>query len=94
MDAEPLLERLDRLVDLTAAAFWETLDDTERPTAKLYLHKTALVADDAWGHTVRGHHGSSVVGPLVPDEERADPFLMEEDDNEEISYFPTCGARA
>ena len=91
--ADPLLERrLDRRVDATTGAFLKTLDDSERTAANLSLQRAALVADDTWEHTVRGHHAWSAVGPLITHVERADPST-EEDESEEISFVSARRAR-
>ena len=57
--------RRGRKVDAGSATFLEILDDTERDTVNLCLQNAALVADDAWEQTARGHYGLSAVGPLT-----------------------------
>ena len=82
--------RHDRMVDAGSATFLEILDDTERDTVNLCLQNAALVADDAWEQTARGHYGLSQPSGhlLITDVERA-----EEDGNEECSYVPARGTR-
>ena len=50
---QPLLARLDTLIELVTAAFLDALDDTEKRTALLYLQTAAQAADDAWQQTVQ-----------------------------------------
>ena len=52
---QPLLTRLDVLVENAATAFLDTLDHSERTTAHLYLLNAAQVAGGAREHIVHGH---------------------------------------
>ena len=58
LGAEPLFERLDRMVDAATAVSLEALDDGARATANLYLQKAALAADEAREQAVRVRRAS------------------------------------
>ena len=80
-----LLIRLDALVEDAAAAFLETLDDSERATALLYLPKADRAANGAFEQVAQEHHGPAVVGPTVADVQCADPTLQKDADGEQIT---------
>ena len=78
---EGLVGALGALVEDASAAFLESLDDSERATAHLYLLKAARAADEAWEQIVQEQRGPAVVGPTVADVERADPTPQEGEDD-------------
>ena len=47
------LTRLDTSIGAASAAFFRALDDSESPTAQLYLQKAAHAADEAWQQSAR-----------------------------------------
>ena len=63
---QPLLARLDAIVEAAFAAFLGALDDSENRTAQLYLQKAT---DEAWQQTVQGHSGPTITNPTIPDVE-------------------------
>ena len=52
---QPLLARLSALIESATAAVVGALGDAGRPTARLYLQKTAKAADESWQQTTQGY---------------------------------------
>ena len=68
--AQPVLERLDGLVDDAQQPLGDPTDGSEMATANFYLQKAVRAGDEEWEETVQGHHGPPVVGPLITDVEQ------------------------
>ena len=62
---KPFVVRLDATVEAATAVYLEAPDCSEKPTARLCLHKAAQAADEAWQQTVQGHNGPTVTNPTV-----------------------------
>ena len=84
---QPLLARLDASVEAASAAFLGALDDSENPTAQVYLQKAAQAADEAWQQRVQGHNGPTITNPTIPHVEQTG-FTSQHDDDAEPTLAP------
>ena len=83
---QPLLVRLDTLIETATAAFFDALDDFEKPTAMLYLQKEAQAANDTWQQTIQGHNGPTIMNPKVPHVEQSGPSSQHGDEDTEPTF--------
>ena len=63
LSEQPLVARLDDLVETGSAAFLDALDNSEKLPAHLLVQKTTLAAEEAWQHMIQGHKGPPIVVP-------------------------------
>ena len=83
---QPLLARLDILIESATAAFLDDLDDSEKPTAKLYIQKPAQAADESWQRTAQGQNGPTVMPPTISEVEQSGSASEDEDDDSELTF--------
>ena len=85
ISAEPLLARVEDLVDTASAAILDALDDSEKHTAHLYLQTAAQAAEETWQQIAQSHIGPSMEGPAIAETDQTDPTSQGDDDVDEIS---------
>ena len=93
LSEQPLVARLDDLVDDASADFLDTLDDSETPTAHVYLKNAAQAAEEAWKQIVHGLSGSSIANATIAPTEQSDPPSQPEDDGSDITCVPARKGR-
>ena len=79
---QPLPARLDTLVGTASTALLDALDDSENPTARLYLQKAAQAAAESWQQTVQGYNGPTITSTTIPEIEQIGPTSQHDDDSE------------
>ena len=60
---QPLVARLDAILEAATAVYLEALDDSEKLTTRLHLQKAAHAAVESWQQPVHGHSGPTVTNP-------------------------------
>ena len=78
-----LWRALDTLIETASTAFLDTLDDSAKLTAQLYLEDAAQAGDEVWRQLVQGHNGSTVT----------ETTSVEEDDSAHRKFkphYPCC----
>ena len=82
---QPLPARLSTLIEFVDTAFLDAFDDSERPTARVYLQKAAQAADESWQQPVQGYNSPTVTNTTVPEFEQAS---QDDDDHSEPTFAP------
>ena len=77
---QPLLARLDTVIETATTAFFDALDTSEKPTTWLHLQKATQAADDSWLPTNVGTH------PTVPEIEQSGLASKHDDDDSEPTF--------
>ena len=65
------------------------LDNSEKPTARLYLQKAAKAADDSRQQTIQGYNGPTIKNPPVPEIEQSGLASQQRwHDDSELTFGP------
>ena len=83
---QPLLARLDTVIEAATVVYLEALDGEEKAVAKLYIQKAAQAADEAWKQTVQGYNGPTVTNPTVSEIEQSGSASQDDDDDSELTF--------
>ena len=71
---------------MATTASLDALDDTETPTARVYLQKAAQAADGSWQQTIQGHSGPTITNPTAADIEQSGPSSQQDDEDIEPTF--------
>ena len=77
-----LQTRLSEVIETATSTYLSALDNDEQATAKLYVHKTAQAADEAWKQTVSGLQGPVFANPTIASLEHPSSASQEEDSDD------------
>ena len=87
--AQPLLDRLDCLIQTASADFVCTPDNSETATAQLYLQKAAQAAEEARQQVIQRLNGPAIVPPTIADVEQGTLTSQRDDDDSDPTFAPS-----
>ena len=85
-----MLARLDAVFEAATTVDLEALNDSEKPTARLYLQKGSPGSRQ---QRVHGHSGPTVMNPTVSEIEQSGSASQDDDDDSDLAFVPHCVTR-